>query len=103
MAGRKKRGIAAYANRISLWAVVAIVVIIGVAASIRGIQLKAKDNYYARQEELLQAMIEEESQRQEELQEQSNYVQTKQYIEEIARTKLNLVYSDEYLFVNKEQ
>lgn len=92
----------AYANRLSLWAVAAVVITIGVVVSVRGIQLKAKADYYAQQEEVLQAMIEEENARKQELEEEQLYVQTKQYIEEVGRSKLNLVYPDEYLFVNED-
>lgn len=99
---RKKKSIMAYANRLSLWAVAAVVITIGVVMSIRGLQLKAKDEYYAQQEEMLQAMIAEENARKEELEEEQVYVQTKQYIEEVGRNKLNLVYPDEYLFVNED-
>lgn len=51
----------------------------------------------ARMEELEDA-IEEEQEKAEELEEQKAYVQTKKYIEEIAREKLGLVYKDEIIF-----
>ena len=48
--------------------------------------------------ELLEAQIEAEKQRELEIQEYGKEVQTKGYIENVAREKLGLVYEDEILF-----
>lgn len=59
--------------------------------------LKKKDDRYAAREANLQSQIESEEQRAEELEEQEIYVQTKKYIEEVAKTKLGLVKPGETL------
>ena len=48
-------------------------------------------------EETLQKRLEQEEQRAEQLEEQRIYVQTKQYIEKVAKEKLGLVNPDEIL------
>ena len=46
----------------------------------------------------LEAQIEAEEERAEEIEEYSKYVQTKKYAEEVAKEKLGLVYEDEIIF-----
>lgn len=58
-------------------------------------KLRATDADYAAKVAALSAEVEEESKREEELEEYQVYVQTKQYIEQIAREKLGLVNPDE--------
>jgi cell division protein DivIC len=48
--------------------------------------------------EELKEEITEERDRAKELQEMKAYVQTKKYVEEVAREKLGLVYKDEIIF-----
>lgn len=48
--------------------------------------------------EELQAQIEEEKKRAEEIKEYEKYVQTKKFAEEVAKEKLGLVYEDEIIF-----
>ncbi len=50
----------------------------------------------------LQAQIDEEEERTTEINNLKARVQTKSYIEEIARDKLGLVYPDEYIFKREE-
>jgi len=54
-------------------------------------QLKTEDIVYEKKEAALRAESEAESQRAESLEDRSIYVQTKQYIEQIARERLGLV------------
>ena len=46
----------------------------------------------------LNDVIDQENEKAEEIQEKKAYVQTKKYIEEMAREKLGLVYKDEIIF-----
>ena len=57
--------------------------------------LRAADADYAAKVQALSAEVEEESKRAEELEEYQVYVQTKQYIEQVAREKLGLVNPNE--------
>ena len=53
------------------------------------------------QEEELIAQIEEEKARTEEIEELEAYVGTEEYVEQIAKDKLGLVYEDEIIFKSK--
>ncbi|MDD6570820.1 MAG: septum formation initiator family protein [Thermoflexaceae bacterium] len=89
---RKKKRVFNMAGYIAIFAVV---ITIAVVTWIRGLSLQEKiDSYDAREEELTQLIAEEEA-RTQELEERKKYIQTKQYIEEIAKEKFGLVYPDE--------
>ena len=57
--------------------------------------LSAVNHRYAQQEAALQAELEAEQARSEELEESRTYVQTREYIERMARERLGLVLPDE--------
>ena len=63
----------------------------------RSSSLRAKDLEYQVREENLRAQVEEEKKRAEDLEEKRVYVQTKQYIEKVAKEKLGLVNPDEIM------
>lgn len=60
--------------------------------------LEKKRNTYLEQEKQLQQQIDAQTERAAEIEERRAYVQTKKYIEEVAREKLGLVYKDEIIF-----
>ena len=64
--------------------------------------LHARDEEYRQREAALQAQIDEQLAIQAGLKEYDEYTHTRKYIEEIARTKLGLVYPDEIIFKAKE-
>ena len=57
-----------------------------------------KNKAYKAQEEELQKQLEEEELRAEEIEELEDYVGTDEYIEDVAKDKLGLVYPNEILF-----
>ena len=69
-----------------------------VVASVGKVQLRRKGETYERREEELMTAIAEEEARAEEIEELKKYVQTKKYVEEVAKERLGLVYEDEILF-----
>lgn len=69
--------------------------------SVRIVNLYQKDQQYIAQEVLLEKQKQAELDRQEELEKYEAYTQTQEYIEEIAKSKLGLVYKNEIIF--KEQ
>lgn len=82
---------------------VSIVVLIFVAAlMVRTHALKTEDAQLASQEARLESQLEEEYERAEELEEESLYVQSDDYIAEIAREKLGLVDPDETIIKPSE-
>ncbi len=84
-------------NRMALIGVTMVVLSLAVAVHIKGIDLAEKDKNYSIREENLEAQVKEEEDRAKQLEEYRVYVQTKQYIEKVAKEKLGLVNKDEIL------
>ena len=72
-----------------------------VILSFQIVRLYHQDQGYQQQQQELEARLEEEQQRAEDLEKQKDYVGSEQYVEDVARSKLGMVYQDEILF--KEQ
>ena len=73
------------------------------AVHLKGIELRQKDEDYRYREEELAARVAAEEARAEELEEYRIYVQTKEYIEKVAKEKLGLVNKDEILLKPSEK
>lgn len=84
-------------NRMALLGITFVVISMAVVVNLRGASLKDKELQYQMKEETLMKRLEQEEQRAEQLEEQRIYVQTKQYIEKVAKEKLGLVNPDEIL------
>jgi len=74
-----------------------VVVSLGVVVNVKSASMRKKDLEYQVREEQLQRQKEKEESRAIELENYRVYVQTKQYIEEVAKQKLGLVMPDEIL------
>lgn len=86
-----------WGNRMAMLGLTLVVGSLAVVVGIRGSSLSAKDAEYRVKEARLEAQLAEEERRAAELEEERVYVQTKQYIEKVAKEKLGLVNSDEIL------
>lgn len=86
-----------WGNRLALIGVTLVVLSLAVVIDLKSVSLKEKDLAYQIREENLLAQKAEEEERKEELEERKIYVQTKQYIEEVAKEKLGLVKQEEIL------
>ena len=84
-------------NRMALVGITFVVISLAVVVNFRGASLKEKDLAYQIKEENLANELEEEKERAEKLEEERIYVQTKEYIEKVAKEKLGLVKPDEIL------
>lgn len=84
-------------NRMAMVAITFVVISLAVAVNLRGATLKEKDLAYQIREENLAKQVEQEKKRAQQLEEQRIYVQTKEYIEKVAKEKLGLVNPDEIL------
>lgn len=73
-----------------------------VVASFGKMKLRSKNDVYIEKENIITAQLEEEKQRTEEIKELKKYMETKKYVEEVAKERLGLIYSDEILFKAKE-
>ena len=65
-------------------------------------ELKVRNESYARQLNKLELKLETEQERTVEIEKQKDYMQTKKYVEEVAREKLGLYYPDEIIFKEEE-
>ena len=84
-------------NRMALVGIIFVVISLAVVVNFRGSSLREKDLSYQRREQSLEEQLEKEKKRAEELEEERIYVQTKEYIEKVAKEKLGLVNPDEIL------
>ena len=82
-------------NRMAMFGLTLVVGSLAVVVGIRSGSLREKDAQYQIQEQRLEAQLEEEQRRGQALEEERVYVQTKQYIEQVAREKLGLVNPNE--------
>ena len=89
-------------NLFSMALVSLAVVMILIVVIIGGFQIQKKIDGYEQKRQELQAQIEEQEKRAEEVGEVEKYTQTKQYMEEVAKDKLGLVYEGEILFKQEE-
>lgn len=92
---RKKRD--RWGNRLAIIGITVVVASLAVVVNLKSTSMKKKDLEYQVREEALQRQVEQEKNRANELEEYRVYVQTKQYIEEVAKQKLGLVKPDEIL------
>lgn len=74
-----------------------VLAMIGVM-SVQIVNLYKKDQQFAAQEALLQKQKDGELARQAEIEEYEAYTKTQEYVEDIAKSKLGLVYQDEIIF-----
>lgn len=79
-------------------AIAGVVVLMLIFVSVASLSLRAKNENNQERIEELQAQIEAENQKTEEIEEYKKYVKTKKYAEEVAKDKLGLVYEDEIIF-----
>lgn len=84
-------------NRMALIGITLVVASLAVVVNLKSTSMKKKDLEYQIREEALLKQVEQEEARANELEEYRVYVQTKQYIEEVAKQKLGLVKPDEIL------
>jgi len=82
----------------SMFLISMVIVMLVIVVSVSGYSLNAKNKQYLAQETELQAKIDAEKKRSQEVDELGDYVGTDGYIEAVAKEKLGLVYENETLF-----
>ena len=85
-------------KRLELKLITLTVLCLLVVASFGRMKLLTKNETYQQKEAQLLAEIEAEEQRAEEIEDLKKYVQTKKYVEDVAKERLGLVYENEILF-----
>lgn len=86
------------ANLLSMGLISVAVLLIWVVLFVKSSDLKERKETYVKREQYLLEKIEEQNARSEEIEEYRKYMQTKQYVEDMAKSKLGLVYPDEIIF-----
>ena len=81
----------------SFLSMMVIVIVVGIVVGMGVVNLYKKEQFYALKIKELEKSIEDEKQRATDLNELKIYVQTKDYIEKVAKEKLGLVNSDEVI------
>lgn len=94
----KKRNSRLKRYRQSILMICTVLVFLSGALAIGSVSLHSKNEGYKEQEKELQAQIDEEKQRSEEIDEYEEYVGSDQYIKDTAEDKLGLVDPDEIVF-----
>lgn len=82
---------------------IGLIVIVFIAVmAVQIYRIKQKDNEYAAREQDLMREYQEETERAAELDELEAYMSSAEYIENIAKSKLGLVYENEIIFKEQE-
>ena len=89
-------------NRFSMFLVTLVVVMIMIVVAVKSVELQQKIDAKAMEEQQLIDQIAAEESRAQEIEDFAKEVQTKGYIENIAREKLGLVYDGEILFKEED-
>lgn len=96
---RQKKRLRSHKRSVLL--VTAVIILLGAAVSVSSMTLLAKEKTYQAQEIELKEQLQEEKNRSEKIDDLEKYVGTDEYVEEVAREKLGLVYEDEIIFKAK--
>ena len=83
----------------SVLAISAVIVLLIAVVSVNAMTLRAKEKAYRAQETELEEQLKEE--RAAEIDDLESYVNTDEYVEEVAREKLGLVHENEIIFKGK--
>ena len=89
-------------HKASVLGISMILLLLVAVVSVGSLSLKAKNNAYIAQETELEAKIAEQEERAKEIDELEDYVGTDEYVEQVAKDKLGLVYEDEIIFKNNK-
>lgn len=96
---RRKRN----SNRTGKICISMILVAFVVVMSIQIVRVYGKEQEYAARQAVLEQQLEAEEQRKEDLAEYERYTSTTQYIEDLAKSKLGLLYENEIIFREEPQ
>lgn len=88
-------------NRKTVMLALVVVALLAVIVSTRSTQLREQNGEYTSKIEVLEEKLQAEKEREQELDEYKEYVNTDQFKEWAARNKLGLVYDDELILKKK--
>lgn len=99
---KKRRKSRRKGNLKGMMGICAVVAVLLISLSVQSGSIKQKNAGYAQQQAQLKKQIEAEEKRTKEIQDMEEYMQTDEYVAEVARDKLGLVYDDETIFKPEE-
>lgn len=85
-------------NRAGKVCISMILIVFVAVMSIQIVKIYQKDQEYIKKQQQLEAQLEEETARQEELEAYQAYTQSQEYVEDVAKSKLGLAYDNEIIF-----
>ena len=85
-------------NRTGKLCVAVMVVMLLAVMSSQIVKLYAKEQEYTRREEALTQQLEAETEREAQLKDYEAYIKTDEFVEDVAKSKLGLVYDNEIVF-----
>lgn len=83
-------------------AILSIALFLALVMAVQMVRLYEKNRQYMEQEKQLEAELERQQKRQEDLVEYEVYTKSQQYVEDTAKGKLGMLYSDEIIFREKK-
>ena len=89
-------------HRQSVGIIAGIILLLVVVVFASGMSLKARNERYEAQVTELKNQIADEKERSQEIDDLQNYVNTDEYVEDVAREKLGLAFPNEILFKTEE-
>ncbi|MBQ7797226.1 MAG: septum formation initiator family protein [Lachnospiraceae bacterium] len=98
----KRKSKYSWGSRMALIGITMVVLSLAVVMNFGAASLREKDLEYQAKEQNLEKVLAEEEARAAQLEEYRVYVQTKQYVEKVAKEKLGLVKEDEILLKPRE-
>lgn len=98
----KRKSKYSWGSRMALIGITMVVLSLAVVMNFGAASLREKDLEYQAKEQNLEKVLAEEEARAAQLEEYRIYVQTKQYVEKVAKEKLGLVKEDEILLKPRE-
>ena len=99
----KRKSKYSWGNRLALLGITMVVFSLAVVTNLGASSLREKDLEYQAKEWSLEQTLAQENARAAQLEERRIYVQTKQYVEKVAKEKLGLVKEDEILLKPREK
>lgn len=88
-------------NQAGVGSIFCIAAFLLIVISIQIARLYQKDQLYAAREAELNVLYEEETERESKLSDYEEYIDSQEYVEDTARSKLGLIYDDEIIFREK--
>ena len=89
-------------DKIAMILITIVVIVLTIVVGYRVYNLKVQLNENKEKIESLNKEYAEEEKRREEIAEYQEYTQTDEFVEDVAREKLGLVYDDEIVFIKEE-